>query len=233
MSRYKKIKLVEETAALAAHSRTMIKNEVAKIQGRDFVIYPTVFNPRIFFSSDWFAGEISALVKDEPDFCEVGCGTGVVSITVALESLRTKVTALDINAAAVANTQKNVFSYFLERRVRYQQSDVLNALSPNRQFDSIFWSMPFGYLEPEENADIVDLQTFDPGYRAIELFFKTGKTYLKKGGRLLIGFSEEIGTKELLNNLVKKYRYSLKLLAKQPGMEKSPVTMEILEAKPL
>ncbi len=233
MSTYKKDKFVEETKVLAGHSRRMVKNEEVIIQKRPFVVYPKVFHPGIFFSSDWFAGEISRMVFGEKDFCEVGCGTGAVSITVALQDVRINVTAVDINEAAIKNAEGNAMTYETGRRTYFQQSDVLNGVIPNRQFDSIFWSMPFGYVEPEEEMDMVDLQTFDPGYRSIERFFKTGKAYLKKEGRLLIGFSEEIGTRELLDELAEKYGYSLKLLSKQPGMEKSPVTMQILEARPL
>ncbi len=231
MKEYIKEKLVKETRELSNHSRTMSAIEVVEIQGKEFVIHPKVFHPGIFFSSNWFAEEVSKLMEGEKNFCEVGCGSGVVVCTTLINNPQLEATAVDINEWAVENTKENSKRYSLENRLTCVQSDVLDNIKPNNQFDSIFWAMPFGYLNPEEEIDIIDIQTFDPGYKAIEKFFQTAKGYLSEKGRLLIGFSEEIGTRELLNQLADKYSFSLELIKKEGGLEKSPVTMEILEAR--
>lgn len=231
MNEYIKEKLVKETRELSNHSRTMSNIDNVEIQGREFNIHPKVFHPGIFFSSNWFAGEVSKLVLGENSFCEVGCGSGVVVCTALINNPQLEATAIDINECAVENTKENSKRYSLENRLACMHSDVLDNVRPSNQFDSIFWAMPFGYLDPEEEIDIIDMQTFDPGYRAIEKFFRTAKDYLSENGRLLIGFSEEIGTRELLNKLADKYGFSLELIKKEEGLEKSPVTMEILEAR--
>lgn len=228
---FKKEKIVSETKTLANHSRYLDKNEEVKIQNRTFIVHPKVFHPGVFFSSNWFAEQIATLVKNESHFCEVGCGTGVVVITTAIENPDLQVVAVDINEQAVENTKENAVFHGVDNRVSVLHSDVLDAITPSRQFDSIFWAMPFGYLDENETVDIIDLQTFDPGYQAIEKFFKTAKYYLKENGRLLVGFSEEIGTRELLDELIEKYGFTAKLLVKEEGLEKSVVTMEILEVR--
>jgi len=231
MSTYRKDKIVEETKELASTSRTNTDKGNVTILGRSFVVFPKVFDPRIFFSTTWFAKKVAELVKDEELFCEVGCGTGAVVITVLLENKDIKATAVDINPFAVQNTQENAVTCKVKERLEVFESDVFDDIPTGRKFNSIFWAMPFGYVEPLEEMDIVDLQTFDPGYRAITKFFITARNYLNENGRLLVGFSKEIGTEELFHNLVKENGYSIKLLATCESTEKSPVTMQIYEVK--
>lgn len=228
---YRKDKIVEETKELAAFSRSATEKGEVTILGRVFTVLPKVFDPRIFFSTAWFADNVAKFVKGESDFCEVGCGTGAVTITALIENKDLKAVAVDINCNAVENTKQNIDHYELSQRVKVFESDVFDGIPDGLKFDSIFWAMPFGYLDEKEEVDIVDLQTFDPGYRAIKKFFKTAHNYLKPTGRILVGFSHEIGTDELLEKLTQENGFKLTLLATEEGTEKSPVTMQIYQAK--
>jgi methylase of polypeptide subunit release factors len=228
----KKDAYVQETRSLAAHSRAMTHKEVLPYLDKELVVYPEVFHPGIFFSSQWYAQQVAELVAETKSFCEIGCGTGIVTMTVALQNPNLACMALDISKAAIENTQENTAAWGLAARVEVVQSDVLSALPAEKKLDTIFWALPFGYLEPTEELDTVDQQTFDPGYASIEKFFKDGKEHLDDAGRLLFGFSEEIGTFELIEHFAKTYGYSLKLLAEHRGIEKSPVSAQIYEAAP-
>lgn len=231
MHKYRKDKIVDETKELASTTRTNAESGEVTICDRSYIVLPKVFDPRVFFSTNWFASSIAKLVQGESSFCEVGCGTGAVTITTLLENPELQAVAVDINPHAVQNTKENSEKYGLVQRLEVFESDVFNAIPSETTFDSIFWAMPFGYLEEGESVDVVDTNTFDPGYRAIKKFFETADQYLKPDGRLLVGFSHEIGNDELLEDLTQKNNFSLALLLSEEGTEKSPVTMQIYECK--
>lgn len=228
---YRKDKIIEETKELAAASRMNTEKDEVIILERTFVVQPKVFDPRIFFSTAWFAENVARLVKGEADFCEIGCGTGAVTIISLLENQTLEAVVGDVNSYAVVNTNENAKFHKVKDRLNVLESDVFDNFPKSKKYDSIFWAMPFGYMEADEQVDLIDLQTFDPGYRAIRKFFETARQYLKPNGRLLVGFSREIGTEELLEQLVKENKFSMKLLCEEQGTEKSTVTMQIWEMK--
>ncbi len=231
MSVNPKEKFIEETRSLTQASRDMSEPQAVSICGLELTVFPKVFNPGIFFSSCWFAKTVSNYVQKTQahSFCEVGSGTGIVSIVVAKENESIQVTACDVNPEAVRNTEANVGQAGLKIEVLH--SDVFSKV--NNTFDVIFWALPFGYLESGAEMDLVDTQTFDPGYRAIETFFKEGASHLNPGGTLLFGFSPEIGHMELITTFADQYGWDLSLLEEEVGTEKSDVKMQVFKAKVL
>ncbi len=207
------------------------EGEEIEIAGVKIITNPEVFNPAVFFSSEWFAGEISGLTKGESILIEVGCGTGIVSIKSAIENPDLKVYATDINDQAAVQTKINAELNKVSDRIFTYSGDVLDSIPKDIKANSIFWAMPFGYLNPTDELEGRDTQVFDPGYRAIRKFFSDSKKYLKKGGRILIGFSKDIGHMELLEEIARENNTSLKLLVNIEGVEKTSVSMEIFEAK--
>ena len=228
-----KKRYIEETRHLTQHSRTLTERELVEIEGKTFVVYPMVFNPGIFFSTRWFAGEIMQLISDSDSFCEVGCGTGVISILAALKHPTLNVLSVDVNEHAVENTADNFKRFSLNKRCAVKRSDVLSTLKDDQTFDLIFWSAPFGYLNPETVVDLVDQQTFDPGYRSIELYLKQAKQHVTSRGKILLGFSEELADRPLLETLCKTHGYTVRLIAQETGIEVQKVTMQILELIPV
>lgn len=192
---------------------------------------PEVFNPDIFFSSQWFAEEITKLVKNEEILIEVGCGTGIVSIKAAKENPSLQVYSTDIIEKAKDLTILNGEKNNVGERVHAYSGDVLDSIPKEVKANSIFWAMPFGYLVPEEELKGKDTQVFDPGYRAIRKFFAEARNFLKENGRLLVGFSVDIGHYDLLEEIVKENGFTLKLLDKTQGVEKDSVSMEIWQVK--
>jgi len=90
--------------------------------------------------------------------------------------------------------------------------------------------LPFSYLSPEDSVDVVDVQTFDPGYKAIEKYFAEGERYLSQSGTLLFGFSPELGHWKLIEQIAVRYGWTLELVVEHRGIEKSEVTMQIYSA---
>lgn len=208
-------------------------NQVQELSIGDVVIktHPEVFNPVNFFSSQWFAEKVSNLVSGETVLIEVGCGTGIVSILSAKRNKDLRVYATDISKDASNQTRINSQSNGVSDRVAVYSGDVLDSIPEQVKADSIFWAMPFGYLNPEETLSGRDEQVFDPGYRAIKKFFYDSRKYLKNEGRLLIGFSADIGHLGLFEEISKNNGFSLDLLDKTKGVEKEAVSMEIYEAR--
>ncbi len=223
-----KSNFINSTRELINKSET---SEEVVIGGVRIITDPEVFNPAVFFSSEWFADHVSSLVKGEKVLIEVGCGTGIVSIRSAKDNADLVVHATDINEKAAEQTNINSKLNGVESRVFAYSGDVLDSIPNDVKADSIFWAMPFGYLEPEDELAGRDNQVFDPGYRAIRKFFAEARNHLNESGRLLVGFSVDIGHFELLENIAKENGFTLTTLVDTKGMEKESVSMEIYEAR--
>jgi release factor glutamine methyltransferase len=202
---------------------------VHTVLGLTITTHPEVFNPITFFSSQWFAENIAQLVSTETSFLEVGCGSGIVSLYIKKQNPTINVSCTDINPQAKILTQKNSENNNLE--VSVFCGDVFDGIPSGLRFDSIFWAMPFGFLAEDENLSGRDWQVFDPGYRAIKKFFSHAKDFLNSDGRLLIGFSKDIGHLELLQEIAHQNEFDLKLINETEGVEKDSVSMEIWEAR--
>lgn len=219
---------IEGTRSLINKSE---KSTETTINGIKIKTDPEVFDPTVFFSSEWFSEKVSDLVKDDKILIEVGCGTGIVSIKSAKDNQTLVVYATDINEKAKDLTKENAEINGVQDRIFVYSGDVLDAIPTEVKADSIFWAMPFGYLTPEEELKGRDTQVFDPGYRAIRKFFAEAKEHLNEEGRLLVGFSVDIGHFELLEDIAKENGFTLATLVDTKGMEKESVSMEIYEAK--
>ena len=219
---------IEQTKKFLAEHRNSDWNQV-EIQGHEFLIHPKVFQAGYFPSTSWFATELCKLLKTDSNFCEVGCGSGVISCLVALSNPRLQVTATDINPYANENTKLNAERLSLDSRISVFTGDVFDSLKPNVCFDSIFWALPFGFLDPGTPITLEEAQVFDPGYKAIRKLLQTTKQRLISGGKLLLGFSSDLGNYELLQSIAQEVHASMKVVAKTEIQEDAKLQFEILE----
>lgn len=203
--------------------------ERTTINNYEFVIHPKVFHSGCFPSTAWFASELCTLLKGNSNFCEIGCGAGVISCLVALSNTKLQVTATDINPYASENTQKNAKNLGLRSRISVHVGDVLDSIDSDKRFDSIFWALPFGFLDPGVSINLEEAQVFDPGYRAIRKLLQTARQYLVSGGKLFLGFSSDLGHYELLESFVKDAKATIRTVAKTTIQENAKVLFEILE----
>ncbi len=201
-----------------------------KIKEQSFKVHPAVFNPSMFPSTAWFADRVIEITKNQKDFCEIGCGAGVISCLAALNNKELKVVASDINPFATETSKLNVESNNLSSQVHVYNGDVFDGIPKDSQFDSIFWALPFGFLDPGVEIDYTEMQVFDPGYRATRKFLKEGKHFLKDGGALYLGFSDDLGHYELLEEISEKNGIKLEKIAQEELKEEEVVSMEIYKA---
>ncbi|NJQ03816.1 methyltransferase [Streptomyces zingiberis] len=156
---------------------------------------------------------------------EMGCGCGVASVTAALAGVE-RVTALDINPAAVRTTELNARRHGVAHRVRALTSDLFGALEnqenqaneeneenganqenqetagPAGSFDLIFWNSPFIETAPgtPHESDLA-YHFFDPGYGMHRRFLTGAARRLAPGGRLFLGFSYAMGNGDRLREV--------------------------------
>jgi GTP cyclohydrolase II len=205
--------------------------EKTNILEKEFLIHPAVFNPKEFPSTSWFAEKLINIVKKEKTFCEVGCGTGAISCILADKDKDLKVVSTDINKFATENTKLNVSELKLNDQIEVYSGDIFEGIPKDKRFDSIFWALPFGFLDPGTKIGLEEMQVFDPGYKAIRKFLMESKKYLNKKGRILVGFSESLGNKDLLYVLAKEAKIKLKKVAETKLNEKEEIDFQILEGR--
>lgn len=110
--------------------------------GFSIVVPPTVFHPKFYFTSKFFAEFIQAASLRGKRILDIGCGSGILSLAGARAG--GKVTSIDINPAAIAATSENARQNGLADRICAFESDVLDRLDPAVQtFDCVFSNPPY------------------------------------------------------------------------------------------
>jgi predicted Rossmann-fold nucleotide-binding protein/precorrin-6B methylase 2 len=175
--------------------------------GQKWVVHPDVYPPNRFRSSIVFAKNITGeLCKDKVIF-DIGCGPGNLGILGALNGAQ-KVISVDINPAAVANTEENVKRFAL-KNVDVRESSVFSAIGQEKA-DVIFFHPPFHHEKIDNNHTKLMNCVSTDGLYILNEFFKKIRTYLKPGGVIYLGFSNK-DPKSLthLEALLNKHTYEI------------------------
>jgi release factor glutamine methyltransferase len=117
--------------------------------GLDIVVYPGVFHPQYFFSTNFFLDYIYDIEFRKKSFCEVGCGSGIISLLAFRNGARVK--SFDISQTAVKNALENYSMNFNDRNhpdFSMVKSDLFDKISP-REFDYIYINPPYFFKEPK------------------------------------------------------------------------------------
>ena len=114
--------------------------------GRTFKVNPHVLIPRADTETLIETALSKINVRDHYDILDLGCGTGIIGITIALERPLSKVTLIDQSADAIKNTKENQLLYQVANTT-IQKSDWFSALDQKR-FDAILSNPP--YLEEND-----------------------------------------------------------------------------------
>ena len=102
---------------------------------------PTVFHPRWFLTSEFFAGFIAELALTGKHVAEVGTGSGILALAAARAGAA-HVVAIDVNPKAARAAVENAGLNGLAGQVSGVCSDLLLALIPRPMFDVIITSPP-------------------------------------------------------------------------------------------
>jgi methylase of polypeptide subunit release factors len=171
------------------------RHVVTTRDGLELTIYPDVFSPAMI--GEGFFYEKALPVPRGGTMLEIGCGAGLIAMTAAKNGAAT-VLATDISPAAVANCKANASKCGLAGIVTTRVSDVFSAVAPDERFDLIFWNFPC-VDAPRDEYDPLECAVFDPDYHSIWRYLRDARSHLSPDGRVLLGFSETVGNKALLD----------------------------------
>lgn len=165
--------------------------------GRTFTVLEGVLIPR---QDTEISVEVILKILKENNInkmLEIGCGTGIVSITVDLESKRKMdITALDISSYAINNTTINKKN--LKSNIKILESDLFDKVSG--KFDLIYSNPPYIKSSEIENLQL-EVKNHEPrlaldggidGLYFYREIIKEAPNYLNNNGFLVfeIGYDE-------------------------------------------
>jgi len=172
---------------------------VQEFYGLDFEVTKDVLIPRP--ETEMIVENALEILQnsDNPRFCEVGTGSGCISISILHNLSNATAIGLDISEKALAITRSNAEKHNVLNRLELKQSDIFNSLN-DEKFELIVSNPP--YISSEDFADLqIEVIAFEPqialtdsqnGLTIIEKIVKDAPDFLKSEGFLLmeIGFNQ-------------------------------------------
>ena len=177
--------------------------------GLDFVVSPTVLIPRP--ETEYLVETVLDFARgvERPKIVDVGTGSGCIALALAHELKSADVYAVDLSANALEIARANSARLQLDGRVKFLQSNVLEALAGVHDFDFVVSNPP--YVGRNE-ADKVQRSVFEfeprmavfsgeSGLDVIRPLIQQAHPALKPGGWLAmeIGYSMRDSVLELLD----------------------------------
>ena len=163
--------------------------------GRDFAVSPDVLIPRPETEDI-----VTAVLQATPDrntplrIADVGTGSGILAVTLALELPLSLVTGFEISPSALAIAQRNAHALGAADRVHLVESDLLAAAGEGECFDIIVSNPPYIPLTdaPALHAEVRDhephlaLFAGEDGHDAYRRLIPEAHAHLRTGGLLLL-----------------------------------------------
>ncbi len=171
---------------------------------RDFIVSPDVLIPRP--DTELLIEHCLTLIPEKPcRILDLGTGSGIIAITLALECPTATVTATDASENALDIARKNAARH--QATIRFIQSDWFDKV-PERLFDIIISNPPYiapddehlqqGDVQHEPTAALVAQNN---GLADIQQIVRQAGNYLQAGGHLLIehGFDQQAAVQQILH----------------------------------
>lgn len=189
----------------------------------NFIVHKYVYDPgHVNIALAW-PEWISARTSGK-SFLDMGTGTGIAAIYVALYGNPVSVTATDISPMAVTNCKANATQYGLD--VQSLESDIYSAIGDKR-YDIAFWNFPWNAPDmdveaclAERGIEVTPERLFqmraglDKQYEALRRFISQGKNHLNPGGEILLGASE-LCRHDIICGEAERYGYHLEIAAEK------------------
>jgi release factor glutamine methyltransferase len=166
---------------------TSRRTTVTQVAGFRLTVPPTVFHPKVFLTSKYFAAFIGALDLKGKHVAEVGTGSGILSLAAARAGANS-VIAIDINPNAARAATNNGRDNNLPQ-VRGVASNLMSGIAPRPLFDVIITSPPSFPGEPRDLADRA--WHAGPEYRDIKALFAQARERLAPGGVVYLLLSSD------------------------------------------
>ncbi len=182
--------------------------------GRRFFISPGVLIPRA--ETEILVEAILETIDDDSVWiCELGIGSGVVALTLALERNRFKIIGIERSSRAMDIAKKNRVLWGLEKRVKFIQGDWLSPIKKGAFFKAIVSNPPY-IAEEEWDSLPEEVRYYEPqeallaGKEGLDFIKQTlieAPNYLTHQGLVFL----EIGYKQAnaVKTLAKKLGYEV------------------------
>ncbi len=178
--------------------------------GLDFIVTPDVLIPRpeTELIVEAAIGILQGL--ENPNFCEVGIGSGCISVSILHELENANAVGLDISEQALQIAEKNAEKSGVAKRLSLAVSDVFGSLEKDKKFELIVSNPP--YIPEKDISDLqIEVRNFDPhialtdgknGLTIIEKIVINSPKYLQSNGFLLmeIGFNQSGKVREMFKS---------------------------------
>jgi release factor glutamine methyltransferase len=169
--------------------------------GRKFFVSPAVMvpTPETELLCEHAIKLLAHQAGHAPRILDVGVGSGVIAVTMALEVPSAQIVALDISTEALAVARRNANDLCRCFRIEFRQSDFFSAVRENERFDLIMSNPPYiaepdyAGLQPEVLADPkIAMTAGTEGLDAIRKIVERAPDHLAPGGRLMfeIGYNQ-------------------------------------------
>ncbi|HRQ40283.1 MAG TPA: methyltransferase [Chloroflexota bacterium] len=189
------------------HNRLVLE----RAAGRPLLILPEVFNPTLFFTSEFMVASFNErLIPPGSRVLDMGTGSGIGAIFAA--QWAGAVTAVDINPAAVRCATINVLLNHLEGCVDVRQGDLFTAV-PGEHFDIILFNPPYFPGDPQNMLDYA-FYSID----IIPRFAAQATDHLTDQGAILLLLSSDTAVADILH-LFDEQGFAASIVARQkmPG----------------
>ncbi|MGB8506978.1 MAG: peptide chain release factor N(5)-glutamine methyltransferase [Pyrinomonadaceae bacterium] len=183
--------------------------------GLEFEVTPDVLIPRP--ETELLVEQSLALLRDtsEPRVCDVGTGSGCITVALLHERADMRAVALDISPAALQVAARNAALHVVKERVEFRVSDCFDALTRDGEhhsgatFDIIVSNPP--YIAADEIGDLQrEVREHEPraaltpggdGLDMIRRLVAEAPSFLVNGGHFLfeIGFNQHRAVRELID----------------------------------
>jgi release factor glutamine methyltransferase len=182
---------------------------VTRAAGFYLTLPPTVFHPRYFLTSVFFANFLTNLDLAGKRVADIGTGSGILALAAARAGAAS-VIAIDINPNAVRAAVNNAHANGFGDRLTAVGSNLLSGLVPRPIFDVILSSPPSFTGEPRDIADRA--WHAGPNYRDIASLFDQAHERLAPGGCVYVLFSTDSDL-DLLGSLIGRAGFTARLVA--------------------
>ena len=186
-------------------------------------VRPTVFHPRFFLSSEYFAEFIDGLDLKGKAVADVGTGSGVLALACARAGAES-VLAVDINPQAALCAKENADANGYGDRITAVCMNLLSDVPPQPRFDVILSSPPKHAGEPRDDADRG--WHAGPQHRDVADLFRQSRERLKPDGCMYIMVASDCDL-DLLGRLISQAGFRARLVVERSFYVESMLIYEL------
>jgi release factor glutamine methyltransferase len=183
--------------------------EKQEFYGLDFFVNKDVLIPRP--ETELIVENALNILQENDRFCEVGVGSGCISVAILHEMKTVSAIGLDISEKALEIAKQNAETHKVLERFTLQESDVFEVLR-DEKFELIVSNPPYISLEETKSlqAEVIDYEPFNAltdekdGFTIIEKLIKESPKFLKEKGYLFIeiGFGQAEKISEFVDSKI-------------------------------